>query len=224
MTTGLARGMTNVDRLVQELATKVLEAMRDGVYSLVEGSRAQAREVIRKDEEINLLTDRLTEQCVIVISLYQPNIDDARELSALQRVAGDLERIGDYAKGAARFAQKLHHPIKMKIRRKLKDVFLEMQERTSEMVALAVSAFLDRNVKKAEQIFEMDKAVNELEKKARDIFTNENFPIQEKLMIDHITHNLERMGDRAKNIARQAMYVKEGHYRHHTDEESELVV
>ena len=90
-----------------ELASIVEQAILGSVTALVERDIASAKTIYEGDKIINEKRYEIERQALIIVATQQPMATDLRRLSSIIDIAGELERIGDYAKGIARIAMRL---------------------------------------------------------------------------------------------------------------------
>ena len=77
-------------------------AIREAMEALVRRDAEAAAEVVERDERIDALEAEIERQAVQIIALRAPMADDLREVVAALKIAGVVERIGDYAKNIAK--------------------------------------------------------------------------------------------------------------------------
>jgi phosphate transport system protein len=125
-------------------------------------------------------------------------------------VATNLERIGDHAAGIARLVMRMAEQPLIK---PLIDI-PQMAQIGREMVRHAVDSFLNADAPLAEKVAAQDNEVDQLHGQVyRDlveIMRKDNTVIQRATYLLWISHNLERIGDRALNIAERAVYITTG--------------
>src|ERR1700709_1178312 len=83
--------------LIVEMGGLAELSVTEAMEALVSGDEDLARAVIARDRKIDALeadVDRLT---IRVLALRAPMADDLREVISALRIAGVIERIGDYA-------------------------------------------------------------------------------------------------------------------------------
>lgn len=89
---------------VQRLGKMVVQAVQEAFRSLRERDTDRARRVIEHDRDINQAERDIEAHALRLIATQQPVASDMRRLIVAIEVAGELERIADYAKGIARMA------------------------------------------------------------------------------------------------------------------------
>src|SRR4030067_3831189 len=93
---------------VLRLGCMVEVAIRDSVRSLIEKNSGLAKEVIKRDHQINALDVAIDEECVRLIALRQPMARDLRLITTAMKITTDLERMGDLAVNIAERALELN--------------------------------------------------------------------------------------------------------------------
>jgi phosphate transport system protein len=147
-----------------------------------------------------------------VIALRAPMADDLREVIAALKIAGVLERIGDYAKNIARRANRID------VRRQFEPLTLipAMAEVAGEMVHDVLTAYAARDPQLASEVVERDNKVDAFYNSIfRNLLTHmvENpASISSATQLLVVARNLERIGDHATNVAEQVYYAATGTY------------
>ena len=138
--------------------------------------------------------------------------DDLREVIASLKIAGVIERIGDYAKN---IAKRVGH-IEGRQRFEPLTLLPAMAEVASEMVHDVLTAYAARDAEAAREIVLRDAKVDAF---YDSIFRNlvshmvENpASITSAAQLLFVARNIERIGDHATNIAEQVYYAATGEY------------
>jgi len=107
-----------LDRKMQErldsilvLGSMVEQAITGSVRALKDRDLNAAQEIYDNDRTINNKRYEIEEQTLSIVATQQPMARDLRVLSSVLDIAGELERIGDYAKNMVELAQE--HPGKL---------------------------------------------------------------------------------------------------------------
>ncbi len=190
-------------------------AVRDSIKSLVERDSGLAREVIRRDREINSYDVEIDEEGVRLIAIRQPKAHDLRFLITAMKITTDLERMGDLAEDIAERAVELNEepPLKPYI-----DI-PRMAGIARGMLIDVLDAFIRKDATAAYDVIKRDDEVDAL---TVQIF-NELlfFMIQDPratsraVKITYISKYLERIADHATNIAEMVVYMVEGRMIRH---------
>ncbi|HJF36239.1 MAG TPA: phosphate transport system regulatory protein PhoU, partial [Clostridium perfringens] len=72
-------------------------AIEKSVDSIVNKDLELAREVIKMDDDIDNLRNKIIEKSIELTALKQPMAKDLRNVYALSTIAMELERVGDYS-------------------------------------------------------------------------------------------------------------------------------
>lgn len=166
--------------------------------------------VIRDDGEVNRARFHLDNLCVSLLAQQAPIASDLRLIVAVLAMVSDLERMGDHAEGIARIVLVMQDaPPVMPI-----EDIVEMACHAREMLHASLDAFVQRSVDAAYAVGtaddEVDLLYDRIYRELIAIMTNENSTIEGCTYLLWIAHNLERIADRATNIAERVVYTVTG--------------
>lgn len=207
----LDQELASLNDNILKLSSMVDEAILLAMKALYERDNALAQQVIQGDEAINLLRYEIEEECFRVLATQQPTATDLRTVIAATHLAVELERIGDHAAGIARLVERLDEEESFDSFHKLP----KMTDRSREMVRTAVKAFIQRDVEMAEMLFKRDE---KLDKHYNKVYRETISEMQDEAYVRRGTfllwvgHNLERIGDRATNIAERVVFMQTGRF------------
>ncbi len=202
--------LTYIRDQIAELSSRVNTAAGRAVMSLIERNSVEAKSV-RADDKINDELRYHVEDLVLrTLATQQPVAHDLRELVAATFVAVELERCGDYAKGVAKAARKI-----TKDDSGLSSYNLaEMDRVARSMLERSTQAFVEKDVEKAETLIEddnyTDKLYNDLVVYTTTMMSNDPSHIECGVWLMYAGHCLERIADRATNIAERVIFVETG--------------
>jgi phosphate transport system protein len=168
--------------------------------------------VIEGDYQVNKLEMEIDEMCSQIIARRQPAASDLRELMVVGRACTDLERMGDAAKKIARLGQQLAklNPLYQPNYRELKRV--SALART--MLSRVLDAFARHDLDLAQGIVRQDDEVdNEYRTVMRHLVAymiDDPRAISTSLEILFIAKAFEQIGDHARSIAQQLVYLVNG--------------
>jgi phosphate transport system protein len=195
---------------ILRIASMVDRAIVDSIRALGDRDAELAKQVATNDETLNAIRYSLEERVYSALATQQPTGPDLRYLVAAVSVATNLERMGDHAAGIARLTIRMADQALIK---PLVDI-PRMAEIDREMVRQSVDAYLQRDVAKAEAVVKQDDLVNDLHLQIyRDLLAlmmKDPTTIERATYLLWVSHNLERIGDRAKNICERAIYLATG--------------
>jgi len=204
--------ITRLRGLIAEMGGLAEVAIGESIEALIKGSQEIASQVITRDKRIDALEAEIDKLAVRVIALRAPMADDLREVIAALKIAGVIERIGDYAKNIAKRANQIEQ------RQRFEPLTLipAMAEVAGEMVHDVLTAYAARDPALATDIVERDARVDAF---YNSIFRNlvshmmENpSSISSAAQLLFVARSLERIGDHATNVAEQVYYAATGNY------------
>jgi phosphate transport system protein len=194
---------------IAEMGGLAEEAIREAMAALVRRDADAAAQVVERDRRIDALEAEIERQAVQIIALRAPMADDLREVVAALKIAGVVERIGDYAKNIAKRVPSVEDS-------KIRPLSLlpEMARIAGEMVHNVLDAFAQRDAKKAEAVVARDAAVDDFYNSIfRSLLTHmmENpHNITPATHLLFVAKNLERIGDHATNVAEMVYFAATG--------------
>ncbi len=205
------RDLREIQAEIMKMGGLVEEAILDSARALAARDPELAEEVRRRDREIDALEARINEEAARVIALRQPAASDLRTLLTVIRIAGNLERIGDYAKNLAKRTAVLVNMPDIEgatgsIRRMAKEV--------EQMLKDALDAYMRHDAAIAEEVrqrdHEVDQMYNALFRQVLTYMMEDPRKITPCMHLHFIAKNIERMGDHVTNIAEQVIYLVTG--------------
>jgi phosphate transport system protein len=186
-------------------------AIRDAMEALVRRDPEAAAAVVRRDKKIDGLETEIERRAVEIIAKRAPADDDLREVVAALKIAGVVERIGDYAKNIAKRVPSIEDSMMRPI-----SLLPEMARIAAEMVHDVLDAFAARDAKKAVRVVERDAAVDDFYNSIfRSLLTHmmENpHNITPATHLLFVARSLERIGDHATNVAEMVYFAATGDY------------
>jgi len=205
------------DRELAEIQNELLKmsglvdtAISLSLKSLAEGDIPLARQIIEDDEKINELRFKIEEAALALIATQQPTATDLRDVIAIMNVVVDIERMGDYATGVATTVIKIGDEPLLK---PLIDL-PKMVEIARKMLVESVEALMDRDAERAKEIAMRDNEIDVLYRAILDelveIMAKRPDSVQRGNLLLWCAHNIERIGDRATNIAERVVFVTTG--------------
>jgi phosphate transport system protein len=204
---------------VLRLSSMVDHAITESIVALSERNCERARRVALEDDKVNTVRYSLEENAYATLATQQPTSSDLRYIVAAISIATNLERIGDHAAGIARLTMRMCDQPLLK---PLVDI-PQMAEICRGMVSDSVRSYVDQNVALAEAVVERDKQVNELHKRVYEdllgYMMRDAATIERATYLLWVSHGLERIGDRAKNICERAIYLVTGELKEFRDEQ-----
>jgi len=195
---------------ILRMGSLVDEAVQDAMQALVQQDSDLAGKVISKDQIINDLRYNIEEQCYILLATQQPLASDLRRVAATISIATNMERMADHAAGVAALSQRLNKEPKLKPYIDLP----RMAEIARDMLRRALDGYINADADQARRVAEDDEQINQLDQQVlRELLSymvQDPRNIRRATYLLWISHNLERIGDRCKNICERVIYVATG--------------
>ena len=94
--------ITRLRGLIAEMGGLAEVSVNEAMDALVRGNQDLARTVIQRDKRIDEFEMEVDRLAIRILALRAPMADDLREVIASLKIAGVIERIGDYAKNIAK--------------------------------------------------------------------------------------------------------------------------
>ena len=204
--------ITRLRGIISEMGGLAEVAITEAMDALVRGDEDLAAQVVERDKRIDELESEVDRLTVRVIALRAPMADDLREIVAALKIAGVVERIGDYSKNIAKRVGRIEG------RQRFEPLTLlpAMGEIAAEMVHDVLTAYAARDPVVAREVIERDDKVDAF---YDGIFRNlvshmvENpATISSAAQMLFIARNIERIGDHATNIAEMVHFAATGTY------------
>lgn len=192
------------------MGSLVDESIEIAMRALVDRDNALASRVVRDDSIINQIRYDIEEQSYTLLATQQPMATDLRRVTATISIATNMERMADHAAGIGVLARRLNKEPELK---PLVDL-PRMAEVGRKMLRHALDSYITLDVELAKETAQEDKKINQLnEQVLRELLTymiGDPAAIRRGTYLLWVAHNLERVGDRAKNICERVVYVASG--------------
>jgi len=197
--------------LVETQIMSAIECFATGNYDLM-------AKVAETDRRVNSYEVEIDDACAHVIARRQPAAGDLRLIMAVSKIVTDLERIGDEAEKISRASRQIYDRGRLQIPRSA-----DVRQSANLAVAMlrrVLDAFARLDSVEAGQIIEQDATIDdEFRGIVRQLITfmmEDPRTISTALDIVWIAKAIERIGDHAKNIAEQIIYIVHGTDVRHT--------
>ena len=171
-----------------------------------------ASRVVQEDDVIDRKRFEIEDRCINLIATQQPIAGDLRVLVTMIHITVELERMGDYAEGIAKIVLMMGDdpPIKPLI-----DIPL-MADKATDMLRRGLDALVQRDTAGAFKVCDDDDEVDYLyDQVYRELLTymiNDPRTIQRATYLLWVAHDLERIADRATNVAERVIFLVTGEF------------
>ena len=216
MSKHLEHELDHLERQLLRLSAVVEESIQKALKAFEQRDIDLAEHVIEHDSDIDQMEVDLEEECLKVFALYQPVAVDLRFLVGALKINNDLERVGDMSTTIARCTQKLTAAGEIDF----PFDFHDMVETALDLLRRSLDAFVRQDTKLAHDVRLKDRELDEKHGTVQQLFLDMMKKSPEKaealLQIVWVSRALERVGDHAKNIAEDVIYMQEGDIVRHT--------
>ena len=227
---------TQFDAELSGISTRVLEMggivesqVARAIYALTHFSSEIAAEVLATEEKVNAMEVEIDRDLSTIIARRQPTARDLRLLIAISKTIANLERVGDEAARVARTVQRLINAgVSSRLRLPVNDLAYESELAVAQL-RKALDAFARLDVEKAIEVLRQDDQIDqEFEGLMRKLITfmmEDPRTISSSIDLVFVAKAIERVGDHAKNLAEQIIYIVKGtDVRHNAVETIESMV
>jgi phosphate transport system protein len=196
--------------LVAEMGGLAEQAIGAALTALSNRDAAAAAHVVDGDARMDAMEDEVQREAVRLIALRASDPDDLRDILAALKIAGLIERIGDYAKNIARRVPALASAGRLEPL----SILPAMGRLVSELVREALDAYAARDAEAARAVQGRDRAIDDFHDSLfRTLLT---YMMENPQTIGASAHllfvakNLERIGDHATGIAETVFFAATG--------------
>jgi phosphate transport system protein len=219
---------TQFDTELSGISTRVLEMggmveaqVVQAVQALGQFNSEMAQQVVQTEARVNQLEIEIDRDLSTIIARRQPTARDLRLLIAVSKTIGNLERVGDEAARIARTVQRLVDAgVSSRLRLPVADLGFEAQLATASL-RKALDAFARLDTQQALAVIkddnEIDAEFDGLMRKLITYMMEDPRTISASIDLVFVAKAIERVGDHAKNLAEQIIYIVKGaDVRHNT--------
>jgi len=198
---------------VANMADLALQNLRDGLQAFKTENFELAKQVIKKDDEVDNYEEEIAKQALKIIWKEQPLASDLRLVTGILKLITDLERIGDHATDIAEMTLHLEAARNARVL----PITTQMAEAVEIMVLESIKALVKVDVDKAKEVIARDDEVDALFKKLIDKMTSElkddKIEANEAIYVLMVAKYFERVGDHAVNIAEWIIFMSQGTHK-----------
>ena len=212
---------TQFDAELSGISTRVLEMggmvesqVAQAVFALTTFSGDVAAAVLKTEERVNAMEMEIDYDLSSIIARRQPTARDLRLLIAVSKTIANLERIGDEAARIARTVQRLlSSGMSSRLRLPVTDLSYEAELATKQL-RKALDAFARLDVEAAVDVLRHDDQIDQefdgLMRKLITYMMEDPRTISAAIDLVFVAKAIERVGDHAKNLAEQIIYIVKG--------------
>lgn len=209
---------------INEMWTLVYNQLDRAGESVLTLDRELAQQVLVHERRVNAFELKIDSDVEDIIALYNPVAIDLRFVLAMLKINTNLERLGDFAEGVARFAlEEKELTLDADLMKRLR--LQEMIDQVLSMFEMAKNALQEENQELATAVFAKDNLLDEINAEASKLLAAYIVEHPDTalacLNLASVFRKLERAGDHITNIAEEIVfYIDAKVLKHHntTDE------
>ena len=220
MPTHLDSELERLKNEIQEMGVLVLNQLRKSMDAFIGMKKEIAKEVMFQERRVNAEELKIDRDCENIMALFNPVAIDLRLVFAAFKINSHLERMGDHAKGIAKYTIQLQKPYDPKLLSQLQ--LREILNHIDTMITSNLRAFKDADTSSARLIFKTDDILDDWNRnaiKSIAAYIPDHFEEAEDLLnLASVIRKLERIGDLNKNIAEEVIFYVEANVLKHEKE------
>jgi phosphate transport system protein len=194
-----------------EMGREVVESLAKGIAALCDGRLEVVPEVKKLEEWSDSAQERIQEECLRVLALFEPVASDLRRMATVLKVSRDWERIADLAGRIARRARKLAGRAEaMAVPDLLKALARDVLARAHE----SYEALTNRDAQRARAVIGGAKSISRQQRQVRaelkESICRDPGQLEAWLQLMSTARHLERISEHATDIAQSVVYLQEG--------------
>jgi len=209
MTRYVDQSLEQVRTALLEMAGRVEEMIADANRALAERDSTLAESVILADPLIDAMEKRIDEDCLLLLALQEPKAIDFRCIIAIQKIVGELERMGDSAVNIAQGVLQLNAESPLEPRVDLPS----LAEIARGMVRESLDSFVRKDAALARSVCERDDdadaVYHRLFGELVGMMRSSPGKVDRALHLLLAARNLERIADHATNVAEDVIFYLE---------------
>jgi len=210
--------LNSISTHVLEMGGLVESQLHQAVYALVHLSAESANQVIENEKKINQMEVQIDHEIISTIGRRQPTARDLRFLMAISRTTQNLERAGDEV---ARIARMVKLIIESGSPRNLPSSEVRVAaDLAASLLRKTLDSFARLDTTMAVAIIkgddEIDQEYDGFLRKLITYMVEDPRTISPSLNLLFLAKSIERVGDHAKNIAEQIIFIVKGEDVRHT--------
>lgn len=196
---------------VVRMGATVIEAIPRATRVLLAGDLEGADLMVQADDEIDARAVDVEDRCFQMLALQAPVAGDLRQLVAIIKITGELERSADLTVNICKAARRIYgHDIDPVLR----GLISKMSDQAQQLYVAAMEAFETNDAAKAAAIDDMDSYLDGLQRQfVQEIFechSREKIDLQVAVQLAVVARFYERIGDHAVNVGDRTRFLLTG--------------
>lgn len=206
--------LAGIREAVKLMGEKTTLSVITAVNSFAGNNAETAMRSRQYEKEVDSMYKEIDDQCIVTIATQQPAAVDLRFLVSTIKIANELERVADYANNIAKIVQKKFPRLDLTALDPLSEQVIEIGNMAAGMLADSIKAYEANDAALASQVRERDAVVNKLNKALLKEILNIAMtnPNNQEVVLEYnvAIRYIERVADRATNIAEWVFYIATG--------------
>lgn len=202
--------LNTLNKKLLKLSSMTEDRVRRAVAVITSQDEAEIQSILLSDYEIDEMEVEIEEECLKLLALHQPVAGDLRLIIAIIKINNEVERIADTA---VNIAMRVDTIAKCSPMEEIFD-FSVMSEKVIMMLKMSLDSLVNRDSQMARHTFIVDDEVDALRNEAYKEVTQllQKHPDHAGCLINTylLARHLERIADRATNIAEEVVHLVEG--------------
>ena len=192
------------------MGSMVEKAIAKAMDALKRRDLEASREVVKEDDFIDQKRFDIEEHCINIMATQHPVARDLRILVTILHISVELERMADYAEDISKISIMMgdEPPLKPLI-----DI-PRMADKTIDMLRRSLDALVNRDIVAAYQVCndddEVDALYDQVYRELLIYMIEDTKTIKRATYLLWVSHDLERVADRATNIAERVVFLVTG--------------
>jgi phosphate transport system protein len=203
---------------IVDMGTLARQMVDSAIEALDHPDTDAYQKVLVAEEQLDQMQLDVDREAIRLLTVYSPVANDLRFVLMVARINSELERIGDHAVNMCEDLQLVAGKAKAS---PLPEVH-KMSKLVSGMVRDSLAAFVQEDIKKAEEVLATDDVVDALNDQivrellsdqiVRHAISADEGPadIADRLGLILLSRSLERIADQATNVCEEVIYMVKG--------------
>jgi phosphate transport system protein len=204
------QGLEEISELLLAMGQKVNSALLESIDALKGINVEQAKVIVKSDQELNEMEEKISEIGAKLIATQQPVAKDLRRILIAFKISSDLERMGDLSVDIAKTVIRLEN---QELIKPLIDI-PRMADIVSLMIKESLQSYVDENVdlayKCAKDDDHVDALYSQLFRELFSIMVENPKTVGQAMLLTFVGRFIERIADHATNISESVVYLVTG--------------
>lgn len=206
--TSFDHALGNLREQVLTMASIAKKNLASAMRGLTERDTDLCNAAIAADQDVNELEKSIDRLGMQILLKFQPTAHDLRQVMGTIRIANNLERISDQAGSIAKRARQINNLPEIPELKLIEPVY-HLCARNLES---SIQAFANADTESAAQARLLDKELDAAEKaldaSLLQVMEERQSPLEAYLHLIFVARFLERVGDHAKNICEDTIFIE----------------